>query len=136
LRTRSLASSAERLVNEYDVRPRDVHRVMRRLSGGNQQKVILAKWMHRHPAVLILDEPAHGVDIGAKAQIFALVKQAAKDGTAVIVISEEFEDLAQLCDRVLIMRNGQIVDSVAGETKTRGDISKLIYAEAAEGAGV
>ena len=136
LRTRALANTAQRLVNDFDVRPREVHRVMRRLSGGNQQKVILAKWMHREPSVLVLDEPAHGVDIGAKAQIFALVKQAAANGAAVIVISEEFEDLAQMCDRVLIMRNGQIVDTVSGETKTRAEISKLVYAEAAEGAGV
>jgi ribose transport system ATP-binding protein len=135
LRTRAMANTARRLINEYDVRPRDPHRVIRRLSGGNQQKVVLAKWMHRNPAVLILDEPGHGVDIGAKAQIFALVRQAATRGAAVIVISEEFEDLAQLCDRVLIMRNGQIVDTVSGERKTRGVISGLVYAEAAEGAG-
>jgi ribose transport system ATP-binding protein len=136
LRKRAMASTARRLVREYDVRPAEINRVMRRLSGGNQQKVILAKWMHRSPAVLVLDEPAHGVDIGAKSQVFALIKQAADSGAAVIVISEEFEDLAQLCDRVLVMRKGEIVASLSGGTKTRAEISRLVYAEAEQPAGV
>lgn len=136
LRKRAMASTARRLVREYDVRPADIHRVMGRLSGGNQQKVVLAKWMHRNPSVLVLDEPAHGVDIGAKSQVFVLVKQAANAGAAVIVISEEFEDLAQLCDRVLVMRKGEIVASLSGEAKTRAEISRLVYAEEKQPAGV
>jgi ABC-type sugar transport system ATPase subunit len=127
LRNRERILSARPLMDEYDVRPRDPKRSIALLSGGNQQKAVLAKWMHREPQVLILDEPAHGIDIGAKSQVFSLVEDAARSGTAVIIISEEFEDLARLCDRVLVMRDGRIAAELEGNAKTRRRISELVY---------
>jgi ribose transport system ATP-binding protein len=78
------------------------------LSGGNQQKVVLAKWFHADGDVIILDEPTRGVDVGAKTEIYALVNKLAEDGKAVLVISSEHQELFGLCDRVLAMGQGQI----------------------------
>lgn len=132
LRAGSQMSTALDLMDEYDVRPRNPKRPMALLSGGNQQKAVLAKWMHRSPKLLILDEPAHGIDIGAKAQVFTLIERAAEAGTAVIVISEEFEDLARLCDRVLVMRDGTIVAELVGNNKSRQRISECVYGRQVE----
>jgi len=94
-------------LRKMDVRPPDPERMIATLSGGNQQKVILARWLRQNPQVLILDEPTQGVDVGAKAEIHALVDAAAAAGAAVLVASTESEELARLCDRVLVLRNGK-----------------------------
>ena len=78
------------------------------LSGGNQQKVVLAKWFHADGDVIILDEPTRGVDVGAKVEIYGLVNDLAKKGKAVLVISSEHQELFGLCDRVLVMSEGQL----------------------------
>ena len=88
------------------------------MSGGNQQKVILARWLRQNPQVLILDEPTQGVDVGAKAEIHALVDAAAEAGAAVLVASTESEELARLCDRVLVLRDGRITASLEGAQVT------------------
>ncbi len=78
------------------------------LSGGNQQKVVLAKWFHAGTDVIILDEPTRGVDVGAKAEIYALIEELAAAGKAVLVISSEHQELFGLCDRVLVMAEGAL----------------------------
>jgi ribose transport system ATP-binding protein len=97
-----------------DVRPPDPERQIATLSGGNQQKVILARWLRQNPQVLILDEPTQGVDVGAKAEIHTLVDAAAAAGAAILVASSESEELARLCDRVLVLRNGRVAASLKG----------------------
>ena len=78
-------------------------------SGGNQQKIVLAKWLRLHPRVLLLDEPTQGVDAGAQAEIYELLAQAARDGAAVIVSSSDTKELAAICDRVVVLREGRVV---------------------------
>jgi ribose transport system ATP-binding protein len=78
------------------------------LSGGNAQKVVLARWLRRQPAVLLLDEPTQGVDIGARAEIYALVREATRNGTSVLLVASDPEEMAHACDRVIVLRNGRI----------------------------
>ena len=95
------------------------------LSGGNQQKVVLAKWFHANGDILIFDEPTRGVDVGAKTEIYSLIKSLAAEGRAVLVISSEHLELFGLCDRILIMREGQLTGSLEPEDYTEEKLLKL-----------
>ena len=107
-------AAGDRLVAELmellDIRPRRPALRVSALSGGNQQKVILAKWLARKVGVLLLDEPTQGVDVGAKAQIHALVREFAHRGGGVLVNSSDLAELARLCDAVLALHQGRIVE--------------------------
>jgi ABC-type sugar transport system ATPase subunit len=107
-------AAGDRLVTELmdllDIRPRRPHLRVSALSGGNQQKVILAKWLARKVGVLLLDEPTQGVDVGAKAQIHALVREFAQRGGGVLVNSSDLAELTRLCDAVLALHHGRIVE--------------------------
>jgi ribose transport system ATP-binding protein len=89
--------------------PDDGERIVRELSGGNQQKVVLARWLLRECRVLLLDEPTRGVDVGARSEIYALIRSLAAQGLAVVVVSSEVEEVLGLVDRVLVIREGRIV---------------------------
>ena len=109
-----LNGSAERatsleMTRSLDVRPSGVTRPVRTLSGGNQQKVVLARWLLRECRVLLLDEPTRGVDVGARSEIYALIRSLAAQGLAVVVVSSEVEEVLGLVDRVLVIREGRIV---------------------------
>ena len=95
------------------------------LSGGNQQKVVLAKWLSCKPKVLILDNPTQGVDVGAKEEIYDIILKLAKEGVAVIVLSSEAQEVIRVCDRALVMYHGEIVGEVSGETMTEHEIMRL-----------
>jgi ribose transport system ATP-binding protein len=86
------------------------------LSGGNQQKLLLARWLEINPKVLMLDEPTRGVDVGAKAEIYGLIHQLVEKGMAVLFISSELPEIVGICDRVLVMREGEITGQVGGDT--------------------
>ncbi|WP_130797735.1 sugar ABC transporter ATP-binding protein [Streptomyces otsuchiensis] len=92
-----------------DLRPNDVERAAGTLSGGNQQKVVLARWLLRDCKVLLLDEPSRGVDVGARTEIYALVRSLAAEGIAVVVVSSEIEEVIGLSDRVLVISDGSLV---------------------------
>jgi ABC-type sugar transport system ATPase subunit len=98
-----------------------------RLSGGNQQKVVIGRWIQRAPLVLILDEPTRGVDIGARAEIHRLIRNLAAKGMAVLVISSEPDELPDLCDRALVMVEGRVVEELTGEQLTRKAIVEACY---------
>lgn len=85
------------------------------LSGGNQQKVLLAKWMFTDPDVLILDEPTRGIDVGAKYEIYCIINQLIADGKSVIMISSELPEVLGMCDRIYVMNEGRIVGEVSAE---------------------
>jgi ribose transport system ATP-binding protein len=94
------------------VRPPHCERALSTLSGGNQQKVVLARWLRQRPTVLLLDEPTQGVDVGAKADIHLLVEEAATQGTAVLVVSTDHGELTRLAERVVVLRNGRVVEEM------------------------
>ncbi|ROS78415.1 sugar ABC transporter ATP-binding protein [Cellulomonas sp. PhB143] len=100
---------AREQVTALDVRPADVDRAVRTLSGGNQQKALLARWLVHGCRVLLLDEPTRGVDVGARAEIYALVRALADAGAAVVVVSSEIEEVLGLADRVLVVSEGRVV---------------------------
>jgi ribose transport system ATP-binding protein len=100
-----------------------------RLSGGNQQKVVIGRWIQRSPLVLILDEPTRGVDIGARAEIHRLIRDLANNGMAVLVISSEPDELPDLCDRVLVMVEGRIMSELKGHALTRKAIVEACYSQ-------
>jgi ribose transport system ATP-binding protein len=102
-------AAAEKLTVSLDVRPTGVNRAVRTLSGGNQQKVLLARWLLRECRVLLLDEPTRGVDVGARSEIYALIRTLADSGVAVVVVSSEVEEVLGLADRVLVVREGTVV---------------------------
>ncbi len=104
--------SAE-LTGSLDVRPADVDIVVRTMSGGNQQKVVLARWLLRECRVLLLDEPTRGVDVGARSEIYRLIAGLADSGVAVVVVSSEVEEVLGLADRVLVVREGRVVHEAA-----------------------
>ena len=78
------------------------------LSGGNQQKAVMGKWLCVRPAVLILDQPTRGVDVGAKKEIYELIHELAEEGTAILLISDELEELINLSDRILVLKKGRV----------------------------
>ena len=79
------------------------------LSGGNQQKVVIAKWLMSEPSIFIMDEPTRGIDVGAKYEIYSIIDRLAADGGGVLFISSELEELLAMCDRILVMSRGEIV---------------------------
>ncbi|GHE13927.1 sugar ABC transporter ATP-binding protein [Klenkia taihuensis] len=120
----------DELVAKYmqalDVRPADPDALIRNLSGGNQQKVLLARWLLTEPRLLLLDEPTRGIDIGAKAQIQALVSQLAAEGMSVVFVSAELEEVLRISDRITVLRDHRAVADVPGSTATLDSVVDLI----------
>lgn len=121
---------AQSLCERFKVRTPSTGQIVGNLSGGNQQKVVLAKWLSRMPRLLILDEPTRGIDIGAKSEIYALMDDLAQQGAAVLMISSDLEEVLGMSDRVLVMHQGQI----AGEL-TRTELSEEAIMHLATGGG-
>jgi len=106
---RGEAAATRRSAVELQVRPPDVDRLVRTLSGGNQQKVVLARWLLGSTRLLLLDEPTRGVDVGARVEIYGLVRRLADEGLGVLLVSSEVPEVLGLADRVLVMRDGRII---------------------------
>ncbi|MEJ0096912.1 MAG: ATP-binding cassette domain-containing protein [Bauldia sp.] len=106
------------VLHRFDVRPPQPDRDISTLSGGNQQKVVLARWAGRHYRLLVLEDPTIGVDVGAKAQIYRMLTDDAAAGTATVVVSSDLDELVQICDRVLAFSRGRIVAELS-----RGEIT-------------
>lgn len=116
-------------IRVLSIKTQSVDTPVGRLSGGNQQKVVIGRWIAAAPRVLILDEPTRGVDIGARIEIHRLIRSLAEKGMAVLVISSEPEELPDLCDRVLVMAEGRIVRELGGHAVTRSAIVEASYTE-------
>jgi ribose transport system ATP-binding protein len=118
LRTKAERQEIAGLRTEYGIRGATDESAIATLSGGNQQKACIAKWMRTNPSVLILDEPTQGIDVGAQADVHRLVAEAAESGLAVVICSSDEVELAALCSRVLVLQAGQVVRELIGEDVT------------------
>ena len=108
LLSRKKKELAEQMAEQLEVRHSGVDSLVMLLSGGNQQKVVLGKWLAREPSILLLDEPTRGIDVGAKAEIHSRIRELAKAGMAILLVSSELPDLLSLSDRILVLREGEI----------------------------
>jgi ribose transport system ATP-binding protein len=119
-----MTGRAAQLGQKYDVRPNRPAQTLSSLSGGNAQKVLMAKWLQTAPLLLMLDEPTQGVDVGARQQLFAALDHAATEGTSILIASTDYEQLAQICDRVMIFARGEIVDVLEGAAVSKDAIAE------------
>ena len=128
LRNRTLRATATERAAQFDVRPRRTDVQVGTLSGGNAQKVVLAKWLETDPSVLLLHEPTQGVDVAARAQIYRTIVAAAEGGTAVVWVSSDFEELATTCDRIVVLNNGRETWQLRGSEITPEAITSAVFA--------
>jgi ABC-type sugar transport system ATPase subunit len=127
---------ADRLRTEWRIKCADVSAMPDSLSGGNQQKVVAAKWLATSPKVLLLDEPTKGVDVGAKFEIHEIIRRQADAGLAVLVVSSDLPEVLALADRVLVMREGRLQGEIAGADATEEAVMHLATATEAAAAGI
>ena len=120
--TSGIATIAQNGMKDLQIKARSAHQHVGELSGGNQQKVVLAKMLARKPKVLLMDEPTRGIDVGTKAEIYRLIRQLAAGGTTVIAVSSELPELIGMSDRIIIMHEGQI----SGEVQANGADEELL----------
>lgn len=126
VRVKRLLERANELARAYDVRPADASLPFGSLSGGNQQKAVLGKWLQTEPALVLLAEPTQGVDVGARANIFATLRSTAAGGAGVVIATTDYEQLAAVCDRVLVFSRGGIVAELRGERVNKNEISDMV----------
>ena len=119
--------AAQAMVDRLDIATPDLERQVRRLSGGNQQKVVLAKWVLRSGRVLIFDEPTQGVDVGAKVEIFALIRELAEEGKGIILICSDFAELEAICTRVVALHEGTLSGELEGDEISEDALIRLAY---------
>ena len=124
LKFREVERLAQDYVNRLDVRTPSLRQRVRNLSGGNQQKVVIARWLTLKPRVLILDEPTRGIDVGTKAEIYHLLNQLARQGVAVLVISSELPEVLGISDRILVMHEGRITATLNRDEATQDAIMR------------
>ncbi|HSK50612.1 MAG TPA: sugar ABC transporter ATP-binding protein [Solirubrobacterales bacterium] len=117
------------LFDSFLIKAESAEAPLRSLSGGNQQKVVLARWLRRSPRVLLLDEPTQGVDVGARAEIYELVHRAVAEGAVALVASSDFEELARLCDRVIVLCKGAVTAELSGDELDAERIARFANAE-------
>ncbi len=119
------AAALDKAIAEFDIRAGRKDMLAGQLSGGNQQKLLLAKMMMLDPGIVIIDEPTRGIDIGTKEQIYKFIARLAEEGRSIVVVSSEMPELIGICDRILVMRSGSIVGEVAGDDMTEDGIVVL-----------
>ncbi|TPX05001.1 sugar ABC transporter ATP-binding protein, partial [Schumannella luteola] len=121
-------ATARTMVERLGIKTGSINSAVRTLSGGNQQKVVFARWLSRDVGIMLLDEPTRGVDVGARRQIWATAEEFAAAGGAVVVVCSELEELA-VCHRVVVMVEGRTVGEIAGPGVTEADMLEAIYTQ-------
>jgi ABC-type sugar transport system ATPase subunit len=122
LNLRSEEGIAAKYVENLRIQPPSLSRPVVYLSGGNQQKVVLSRWLCSGAKVLLLDDPTRGIDVGAKAEVFALMDELTREGVGIIFISSEMQELLPMADRILVMRDGRFTAEYARGTATQEDL--------------
>lgn len=125
VRPASERALASKYVARLRIRTPSIEHEVRKLSGGNQQKVVLARWLARDPKVLILDEPTRGIDVGAKAEIYHIIAGLARDGMAIVVVSSELPEVLGLADRIVVMQGGRVIGELSRAEATEESVVAL-----------
>jgi ribose transport system ATP-binding protein len=134
LSRRPMMTDAADRTGAFGIRPPVPSAPVAQMSGGNQQKIVLAKWMEPQPRVLLLHEPTQGVDVGARADIHTLVKDACHErGMGALWVTTDFAELAQMCDRVLVLAGGRVVTQLAGDEVTKPAIDEAVIRTSGRG---
>ncbi|MCB2123082.1 MAG: sugar ABC transporter ATP-binding protein, partial [Rhodobacteraceae bacterium] len=120
---------AERFRSAMNIRTPNVFQKVMNLSGGNQQKVVLSKWLFADPEVLILDEPTRGIDVGAKFEIYNIMNELSAEGKGIVMISSEMPELLGMCDRIYVMCEGAFVGELSADEASQERIMSLIVTE-------
>jgi L-arabinose transport system ATP-binding protein len=129
---RSLRKLAADYVQKLKVRTPHLEQEIQFLSGGNQQKVVIAKWLTTRPRILILDEPTRGIDIGAKAEIYEMIRELAGMGTAIVLVSSELPEVLANSDRIIVMADGHIAGELSRAEATEDAVMALSHADVSE----
>jgi ribose transport system ATP-binding protein len=127
IRDRKIRADSAVLMTRFGVKAPSTKVAISTLSGGNQQKAILARWLRREPAVLLLDEPTQGVDVGARAEIYRQIREAADGGMSVLLVASDFDELAAVADRAVVLRNGRIVGELSGNDLNSHRLNDAVY---------
>ncbi len=122
INNRSRKELSKKTAEKLKVKPLDLKMQVQNLSGGNQQKVVVGKWLCGNPKIIIFDEPTRGIDVGAKTEIYNLINELADNGIGIIIISSEFKEISNVCDRVIIFRKGKIAKEMSSEEATSENI--------------
>ena len=125
LSSKKMKEATDRTIRSMRVKAHSQSVKIRTLSGGNQQKVILGRWLLTEPEVLLLDEPTRGIDVGAKYEIYQLIINLAEKGKTVIMVSSEMPELLGVCDRILVMSGGRLAGEVSCDSATQEEIMTL-----------
>ena len=132
VRRKSVLTASEKAIKDFGVKTQGPHEVVGALSGGNQQKIMLAKWLERAPTLLIIEEPTKGVDVGAKFQIHTELQRRAAEGMAVIVVSSDFPELAALSTRILVVHEGRVMGDIPAKEATEDNLLHMAAGHRAE----
>jgi ABC-type sugar transport system ATPase subunit len=134
LNWKALLAVARRQQKALNIKLNSLEQIVRTLSGGNQQKVALAKWLEFEPDVILFDEPTRGIDIGAKTEIYSIIGELARRGAAIVMVSSELPELISIADRILVMREGEMRGIIDKKDATQGSIMSLAALKDAAGA--
>ena len=127
LNKKTLKNITGTFISDLGISLRNEEQEVKELSGGNQQKVVIAKWLAMEPNILIMDEPTRGIDIGAKSEIYALMRKMTEQGMSIIMISSEMAEVMQVSDRILVMHEGSISGELTAEEVTRNNIMQAAF---------
>ena len=114
-------------ISDLSIKLRNETQYVKELSGGNQQKVVIAKWLAMTPDILIMDEPTRGIDVGAKEEIYALMRQLADSGKSIIMISSEIAEVTKISDRIIVMHEGEITGNLSIEEANKDNIMQAAF---------